>query len=139
MSKLSNISTMLLWWFTWRFISFKLGSNRFQTYFRTGSAKSVWNRFETFWLRSHDGQIDWNRFQINLKVSCEQGDSHNPSVWGIVLPIFSIQLVQTSCISLQIFNTCALLLEMKENIVEMERVYKYIQKYMFSTQNMGFL
>ena len=26
-----------------------------------------------FWLRSHDGQIDWNRFQIALKVSCEQG------------------------------------------------------------------
>ena len=29
--------------------------------------------FDMFWLRSHDGQINWNRFQIDLKVSCEQG------------------------------------------------------------------
>ena len=26
-----------------------------------------------FWLRSHDAQFDWNQFQIDLKVSCEQG------------------------------------------------------------------
>ena len=58
--------------FTCRFISFKSVTNLFQTYFRTGLAKLVWNRFGTFWLRSHDGQIDWNWFQIDLTVSCEQ-------------------------------------------------------------------
>ena len=26
-----------------------------------------------FCLHLHDGQIDWNWFQIDLKVSCEQG------------------------------------------------------------------
>ena len=36
-------------------------------------AKSVRNRFRAFCLRSHDAQIDWNRFQIDLKVTCEQG------------------------------------------------------------------
>ena len=54
-------------------MSFKLVPNRFQTYFQTGLAKSIWNRFETFWLRSHGGQIDWNHFQMDLN----QGDNDN--------------------------------------------------------------
>ena len=28
-------------------------------------------------VHMRDGQIDWNRLQINLKVSCEQGDNIN--------------------------------------------------------------
>ena len=34
------------------------------------------NRFDTFCLRSDDGQTDCNRFQFNLKVSCEQGEDY---------------------------------------------------------------
>ena len=49
--------------------------NRFQANFRTGlgqiGLESIWG----FLLSSHDGQSDWNRFQNDLKVSCEQGDS----------------------------------------------------------------
>ena len=39
-------------------------------------AKSDWNRFGNFWLRLHDGQTDWNRFQLNLRVSSEPSVKH---------------------------------------------------------------
>ena len=42
-------------------------------------SKMIWkshvNRvIDVLFLFSHDGQIDWNRFQIDLKVLCEQGE-----------------------------------------------------------------
>ena len=66
-------------------------SNRFQTDFKPTFeqvwAKSVWNIFGHFCLRLHDVQTDWNRFQIDLKVSCEPSDR--------VSNRFQIDLAQT--------------------------------------------
>lgn len=61
--------------FTGQFVSFKSAPNRFQTYSQAaaGLAKSVWNRSETFCLRTHECTSICNRFQNDSKVSCEMG------------------------------------------------------------------
>ena len=67
-------------------------SNRFQIDLKPTS-EQVWpNQFQTFWLRSYDGQIDWNRFQINLKV-CAQGLFDHASCYDFQFCICCWELV----------------------------------------------
>ena len=102
--------------------------NQLRTYSHVGlgqiGLKLVWHVL----VASHDGQIDWNWFQIDLKVSCEQG-VYDKCEQGSELGQFELLRNNPGCISV-----CKCSVNVQNSSIETFFIlffYYFLNKYFF--------